>query len=71
VEGNFNLVLETKGYDPLDEVKKVAAQRWVAALNADGSYGHWQYSMARKVEEVPVMLSAAFNVARKLGAGAA
>ncbi len=70
-EQGFYLVLETKGYDPLDEVKKVAAQRWVAALNADGSYGHWQYAMARKVEEVPVALSAAFNLARKLVAGAA
>ena len=71
VEGDFKLVLETKGWDPLDEVKRAAALRWVAALNADGSYGHWQYAMARKVEEVSVELSAAFNLARKLRTGAA
>ena len=35
------MILETKGYDPLEEVKRAAAQRWVAAVNADGTYGRW------------------------------
>ena len=32
-----HLILETKGYDPLEEVKRAAAERWVAAVNADGT----------------------------------
>jgi type III restriction enzyme len=47
-----HLILETKGYDPLIEVKVGAAERWVAAVNADGSYGTWHYGIARKPEEV-------------------
>lgn len=37
------LILETKGYDPLSEVKAAAARRWVAAVNNDGRYGRWDY----------------------------
>jgi type III restriction enzyme len=40
------LILETKGYDELADVKKQAAERWVAAVNVDGRYGRWQYAMA-------------------------
>jgi type III restriction enzyme len=50
------LILETKGYDPLDEVKEAAAQRWCAAVNADGRYGTWRFAMARKMEDVPFLL---------------
>lgn len=46
------LILETKGYDPLKEVKKSAAERWVAAVNADGNHGHWQYCMVSKADEI-------------------
>src|ERR1041385_9510971 len=34
----LNLILETKGYDELEEIKHAAADRWVSAVNADGSY---------------------------------
>ena len=37
VEPVCHLILETKGYDPLQEVKCAAAERWVAAVNADGT----------------------------------
>ena len=47
-----NLIIETKGFDDLAEVKTAAAQRWVAAVNADGRMGTWHYSIARKVEDV-------------------
>lgn len=50
------LILETKGYDPLEDVKRAAAERWVAAVNADGSYGRWQYALAKKVADVPGIL---------------
>ena len=51
-EPSRHLILETKGFDPLVEVKAQAALRWVNAVNADGSYGQWHYAVARKPEEV-------------------
>jgi type III restriction enzyme len=53
------LVLEIKGYDPLEEVKRAAAERWVAAVNAEGSYGHWHYAVAKKVADVYTIIDAA------------
>jgi type III restriction enzyme len=47
-----HLILETKGYDPLEDVKTAAAERWVAAVNADGTYGRWAYAVAKRPEEV-------------------
>jgi type III restriction enzyme len=41
------LILETKGHDPLAEIKFQAAERWVAAVNADSKYGRWDFSVAR------------------------
>ena len=32
-----HLILETKGYDDIADIKAQAAQRWVNAVNADGS----------------------------------
>lgn len=50
------LILETKGYDPLEEVKRAAAERWVTTVNADGTYGKWRYAVAKKVSDVPGLL---------------
>jgi predicted nucleotidyltransferase len=50
------LILETKGYDPLAEVKRAAAQRWVRAVNAHGGYGDWSFAMARNPAEIPDLL---------------
>lgn len=52
------LILETKGFDPLAEIKVQAAQRWVDAVNADGQYGQWRYGIARKPEEIRQILDA-------------
>jgi type III restriction enzyme len=49
---NTTIILETKGFDPLAEVKASAAARWVSAVNAEGSYGLWRYEMARNVSSV-------------------
>lgn len=49
---DFHLILETKGFDELAEVKAQAAVRWVNAVNADRKYGQWSYKMAQKPEEV-------------------
>ena len=51
-EPTIHLILETKGYDELAEIKSQAAKRWVDAVNAEGSYGIWKYSVARKPREV-------------------
>ena len=48
-----HLILETKGYDPLEDVKRSAAERWVAAVNADGTYGRWSYRVVKKISEIP------------------
>jgi type III restriction enzyme len=46
------VILETKGYDPLTEVKQAAALRWVAAVNAHGKHGTWQYAIAKRPTQV-------------------
>ena len=51
------LILETKGYDELKEIKRSAARRWVAAVNADGRHGKWQYEMVSRIEEINDILS--------------
>ena len=53
------IILETKGYDPLEELKKAAAERWCAAVNALGGHGQWRYKMIRRAEEVRDVLSGA------------
>jgi type III restriction enzyme len=53
----IHLILETKGFDPLEEVKRAAAERWVAAVNAHGAYGSWRYSVIKKVSDIPSHLS--------------
>ena len=35
------------------ETKRFAAERWVAAVNADSAYGQWQYGLAKRPTEVP------------------
>ena len=39
------LILETKGYDPLEDVKTQAARRWIQAVNAGGGFGSWDYAV--------------------------
>ncbi|MDK3161823.1 hypothetical protein QPK87_35515 [Kamptonema cortianum] len=50
------LILETKGYDPLEEVKTAAARRWVAAVNAEASFGVWNYCVVKNPSEIPACL---------------
>jgi type III restriction enzyme len=51
------LLLETKGYDPLKEIKKAAAERWCAAVNAHGGFGNWTYCAVDQPEKVSGVLS--------------
>jgi type III restriction enzyme len=46
------LILETKGFDPIAEVKNAAALQWVAAVNADGQHGRWAYAMVRRIGDI-------------------
>ncbi|MBN2124967.1 MAG: DEAD/DEAH box helicase family protein [Deltaproteobacteria bacterium] len=55
------LIIETKGFDPLEGVKTAAAERWVKAVNADGQFGIWQYAIARKPHEVSEILNHALE----------
>lgn len=52
------LIIETKGYDELEDVKRGAVERWVRAVNSEGSFGTWRYAIAKSVPEVPKILSA-------------
>src|SRR4030065_1863909 len=51
-----HLILETKGYDELMEIKAQAAQRWSKAVNTDGRFGPWNYALARSPNEIPSII---------------
>ena len=53
-----HLILETKGFDELADVKSNAADRWVAAVNTDRKFGTWRYAIARKIPDVGAALDA-------------
>ena len=56
------LILEVKGRpDPTEEVKKAAAERWVAAVNAEGSFGTWKYAIAKNPTEVKGLIDVALQ----------
>jgi len=56
-EPPIHLILEVKGFDPLKEVKRQAAQRWIEAVNADGTYGRWEYAVVARPTEIPAVLT--------------
>lgn len=58
-----HLILETKGYDPLTEIKAQAAKRWVDAVNAETSHGWWTYAVARGTDEVAQRIDESFAAA--------
>jgi type III restriction enzyme len=57
----LNVIVETKGYDPLKDVKRQAAERWVSAVNAEGRFGSWRYELIEKISDVPAKLAAIAN----------
>ncbi|GAB5006264.1 hypothetical protein MAHJHV63_53600 [Mycobacterium avium subsp. hominissuis] len=50
------LILETKGHDELEEVKAQAAERWVRAVNVEGSHGEWRYALVHNMNEIPALI---------------
>ncbi|MCZ6803107.1 MAG: DEAD/DEAH box helicase family protein [Proteobacteria bacterium] len=49
LDNELNLILETKGFDELKEVKNQAAHRWVEAVNTEGSFGEWDYCLVESI----------------------
>jgi type III restriction enzyme len=60
-EDERHLILETKGFDPLKDVKEAAAHRWCAAVNANGGLGTWEYRLAEKTGDVRSLLDALYR----------
>jgi len=55
----FTLIMEVKGRpDPLEQVKREAAQRWVDAVNTEGSFGRWGYAIVRDPKETAAVVEA-------------
>jgi hypothetical protein len=52
LNNGIRLILEPKGFDELEEIKGQAAERWVAAVNADGRYGEWRYAVVKNMNLV-------------------
>ena len=59
LDNGVQLILETKGYDERAEVKIAASQRWVDAVNADGSFGAWEYALTHNPNEIPSIIDRA------------
>jgi len=59
LDNGVQLILEVKGYDELEDVKAQAAERWVAAVNADGRFGEWRYVVSRDMNAISSALDAA------------
>jgi type III restriction enzyme len=57
LQNGVHLVLETKGHDPLADVKTQAAERWVRAVNGDGAFGEWHFEIARDPNSIPQLLT--------------
>lgn len=47
-----HLILEIKGFDPLEAIKREAAERWVRAVNAAGEHGHWRFALVKDIGRV-------------------
>lgn len=56
LDNGIHLILEPKGHDDLADVKAQAAERWVAAVNADGQHGKWRYAVARNMNLVGALI---------------
>lgn len=55
------VILETKGFDEMEDVKRAAAIRWTKAVNAEGSFGSWDYRVAKKPSDAIGILNDALK----------
>ena len=58
-EPALHVILETKGFDPLEDVKTAAAKRWIAPVNSDGTYGRSRYLLAKRIADIGGLLTTA------------
>ena len=66
-EPRFTLIIEVKGRpDPLEQVKREAALRWVGAVNLEGGFGQWGYAIVRDPKETGDALRAWVSEADRL-----
>lgn len=56
-----HLLLETKGHDPLVELKDAAAERWAKAVSVEGSFGRWTFRRVKRPEDVRSTLDEVFR----------
>lgn len=55
----LTLIIEVKGRpDPQVQEKRQAAERWCAAVNAEGSFGRWGYAIVRDPKETTEVVEA-------------
>lgn len=60
LDSGVTLILEVKGgQDEKADVKAQPAERWAAAVNADGRYGEWRYAICRDMNLVPQVIDEA------------
>ncbi|MGE3853269.1 MAG: BPTD_3080 family restriction endonuclease [Planctomycetota bacterium] len=64
----YHLIVEIKGRpDPREQLKTLAAHRWVAACNVDAArFGHWQYVVVRDLADLEGVLAEALRTAKAL-----
>jgi type III restriction enzyme len=62
LDNGVHLILEPKGHDPKLEVKAQAAERWAAAVNADGRFGAWRYAVTQEMNAIPALLDEVAHV---------
>jgi hypothetical protein len=54
---SYPVILENEGLRP-EDIKAAAAERWVAAVNSDGSFGDWRYAIVHDPNEIRAVLAA-------------
>ncbi len=45
--------------EPYSAISESAAEKWIDTLNSDGGFGVWTYAIAKKVSDVPALISSA------------
>ena len=60
----LNLEIGDEGLRPVGRRETCGAERWIAAVNADGTYGQWRYALVKRVTDVGDALARSFAAAR-------
>ena len=56
-EQERHVIVETKGFDKKLAAKTQAAARWVAAVNHDGTLGHWEFLLVTDPNELDAQIA--------------